>query len=80
MPSDSSISDVENQIDRWYLRNILSRTNWLYRVDALRSHDVHEINILRELCQLFQGYAMQLIIWAYSIRAVISGTTDNFYA
>ena len=74
--------EEENPVDteEWYPCGILSRTNWLYQVDTLRPHDICEMGILRELCELLEGYATQFIIWAYSLRSIISFTSDNVYA
>ena len=79
MDSDTSIENIEENIASWYPRDILRRTNWLYRVDALRPHDIREMCIMWELAELFQGYAYQYIIWAYSIRVIMSSSTDNQY-
>ena len=46
MSSESSIDDVEQGLHNWQPRNILRRTNWLYRVDALRPHAIREMPIL----------------------------------
>ena len=80
MSSDSSIDDVDQAIHSWYPRDILRRTNWLYRVDALRPHDIREMLVLWELTQTFRYYATLFIAWAYSIRSVISHTSDHIYA
>ena len=79
MSTDSSIVDIDNHLSEWYPRDVLRRTNWLYRVDALRPHDIREMAILNELCELLECYATQFIIWAYSLRAIIHNTTDNVY-
>ena len=80
MSSDSSIDDVDQAIQTWYPRDILRRTNWLYRVDALRPHDLREMSVLWELTQTFRYYATLFIAWAYSIRSVISNSSDHIYA
>ena len=54
MLSDSSIDNVEQGLHSWYPRDILRRTNWLYRVDALRPHDMREMSVLWELTELFR--------------------------
>ena len=41
-----SIHDIEQALWSWRPRAILRRTNWLYRVDALRSNDVDHLNLL----------------------------------
>ena len=79
MDSDTSIENIEENIASWYPRDILRRTNWLYRVDALRPHDIREMSIMWELAELFQGYATQYIIWAYIICSIISSSTNNQY-
>ena len=79
MSSDSSTVDIERELQLWYLRTILRRTNWLHRIDALRPHDIREMNILWDLSEICHGYATQFVIWAYSIRSIISITNDNDY-
>ena len=61
----------------WMPRDILRRTNWLYRVDALRIHDLREMHNLWEICNLFEKYATLFVAWAYSIKAIMSSSTDN---
>ena len=61
MSSDSSIDDVDQGFQSWYPRDILRRTNWLYRVDALCPHDIREMSVLWELTELFWYYATQFI-------------------
>ena len=80
MSSDSSIDDVEQGFQSWYPRDILRWTNCLYRVDALHPHDIRDMSVLWELTELFQYYATQFIAWAYSIRSVISHSSDHIYA
>ena len=46
----------------WYPRDILRRTNWLYRIDALRPHDRREMQVLWDLTWLFQEYATQFLL------------------
>ena len=47
------IDDEDHPFQRWYPRDILARTNWLYRVDALRPHDRREMTVIAELTILF---------------------------
>ena len=77
---DSSVDDIEHRINNWYPRDVLRRTNWLYRVDALRPHDLREMDIIWELCELMQEYASRFIILAYSLRAIVNFTSDHVLA
>ena len=43
----------EDSLRNWSPRNIISRTNWLYRVYALCNHDIREMNLLWEISSLF---------------------------
>ena len=61
----------------WLPRDILRRKDWLYRVDALRIHNMHEMNNLWEISTLFEIYVNHFISWAYSIKAFMSISTDN---
>ena len=78
--SDDDNSEVFNndysQLS-WVPRDILRRTNWLYRVDALRIHDLREMHNLWEICNLFEKYASMFVAWAYSIKAIMFTSTDN---
>ena len=78
--ADSSVDDIERHVNTWYPRNILRRTNWLYRVDALRPHDIQEMDNLWELCELLKDDATQFIIKAYSLHAIINTPTDHVFA
>ena len=44
--TDTSVDDIKRHINNWYPDNVPQRANWLYRVDALRPHDVCEMDIL----------------------------------
>ena len=76
---DNSINEIEDELENWHPRELLSRTSWLYRVDALWPHDRREMSVLWDLAELFRGYATQFITWAYTIRSVIGRTTDTHY-
>ena len=56
MSIQSNINNIENGLNSWYPCGILRRTNWPYRVDALRNHNIREIQILWELADIFEGY------------------------
>ena len=68
MSLDDVVSDIENVVSQWHPRDILRRTNWLYRVDALRPRDVRDMNVLMDLVTLCQTHAQQFVIWGYSLR------------
>ena len=40
------ITDFINDLSEWYLRGSVFRTNWLYRIDALRNHDIREMSLI----------------------------------
>ena len=54
----------------------MRRTNWLYRMDSLRNHDVREMSLLWEIAELFQDYATSFLIWAHSIKIIMTITSD----
>ena len=70
MSSDEDVDDIENAIRSWHPREVLRRTNWLYRVDALRPLDIREMNLLLDLIYLHQMYAQQFVIWGYSLKRI----------
>ena len=76
---ESSVEETENELNNWYPRDVLRRTNWMYRVDALRPHDIREMSSLWELCVIYKDYAIQFLIWAYSLRTIISASTNPIF-
>ena len=60
-----SIDDIEQAVWGWRPRAVLRRTNWLYRVDALRSNDVDHLNLLWSNVILQRETAMQFLIWGF---------------
>lgn len=73
----SSEEDIESELESWRPRDILRRTNWLYRVDALRNYDIREMSVLWKLTELYRDYATQFLIWAYAIRSILLSTVDE---
>ena len=69
MDNDNSI---QSPFRNWFPRAILRRTNWLYRVDGLRIHDIREMNTLWELTYLFRGYALQFLSWGWTLMTVVN--------
>ena len=64
-------TEPENVFRRWYPRDILSRTNWLYRVDALRNRDIRDMRVLSDLFLLFRRYAMGFLLWASTLASQV---------
>ena len=62
----------------WLPRDILRRTNWLYRVDALRGYDVREMNVLWELSELCQNYATQLLVLMQVMKHCLVWKAQHF--
>ena len=71
-----SIESITDNLTQWYPRDILRRTNWLYRMDSLRNHDVREMSLLWEITELFQDYATSFLVWAHSLKSIINITSD----
>ena len=76
--SSSDVMGDSDSINRWYPRDILRRTNWLYRVDSLRNHDIREMSALWEVASLCLEYSNQFVLWAHIIKTIISNTIDPF--
>ena len=57
-----SIDDFTNGLSEWYSRNILRRTNWLHRIDALHNHDICEMSLIWEVAELCQFYPLTFLI------------------
>ena len=70
MTEDHLIDDIEAAISRWRPRDVLRRTNWLYRIDALRPRDVREMQLFLELVHLYQDYAEMFIGWGHALNFV----------
>ena len=62
MDVNNLIDNVEESVREWRPRDVLRRTNWLYRVDALRPRDIREMKTLKELVELYQTYAEQFVL------------------
>ena len=62
---------------QWYPRDLLRRTNWLHRVDALRIHDIREMRLLWEATSMIQDYCHMFVIWANVIMSVINSSTNG---
>ena len=77
MHIQSSIDNIESGLSSWHHRDILSCINWLYRVNVLCNHGMRGMQLIWEVISLFEGYATQSIIWAYTIKSVISSTQDD---
>ena len=53
-------------------RNVLSKTNWLYRVDELRVHDIREMDVLLQLSNLYLDYQSRLISFLSIVQLRLS--------
>ena len=53
-----SIDDFTNGLSEGYPRNIVCRTNWLYRIDALCNHGICEMNLIWQVANLCQFYPL----------------------
>ena len=48
MNLNPSVNDIESELETWRPQDVLRQTNWLYRVDALRNYDRHEMSVIWE--------------------------------
>ena len=71
--------DVEENLRSWFPRDTTRRTNWLYHIDALRNHDIREMNLLWEISSLFLEQCQQFVVWASVIKHIIVNATDSIY-
>ena len=62
---------------QWYPRDLLRRTNWLHRVDALRIHDIREMRLLWEATSMIQDHCHMFVIWANVIMSVINSSSNG---
>ena len=77
---DNSDDEEETTLQNWYPRDVLNRTNWLHRLDALRVHDRRELEILWELVELLHHYSTQFVLWAYSLLTILRNPSENLDA
>ena len=56
------VDEIEETVRTWHPRSVLRRTNWLYRVDALRPNDVLYLNVLWETIELLRDYATHFML------------------
>ena len=80
MDADSHLSDIEDTANQWRPRDFLRRTNWLYRVDALRLRDIREMRTFTELFYLCQHHAQQFIVWAWALRYFSTNPLSEEYS
>ena len=76
---NETTDDIEEAITTWYPRDVLRRTNWLYWIDALRNHDIREMQLLWDLTDVLKSYAQQFIVWVYLIKSIIDNSTDDVF-
>ena len=70
------MDELESNDPNWYPRDILRRTNWLHRVDALRNYDIRETGLLWEVASLCLEQCSQFIIWAHVVKHFMNVVTD----
>ena len=72
--TDSSSSHDEDV--RWSPRRRERDTNWMYRVDALRTHDTREMESYYEMSRWQLLQTMMLLVYVFSIKEFVSRTQD----
>ena len=77
MEFNDIIGDAEERLRQWRPRAVLRRTNWLYRIDALRPRDLRDMEVLRDLVELYQSYAEQFVIWSRTLQIFRTRLTDQ---
>ena len=68
---DNNIGQLQQDIRWWYPRQRLRRTNWLYRIDALRLYDQREITFLNSLGSIFFEYSTIFLSWGYTLQTIL---------
>ena len=80
---DSNASNEGTEDDQWFPRDILRRTNWQYRADALRVSDIRDINVILEVVEAFKEYAFHFLVWAhvvvFKLRRAVSASSQKHY-
>ena len=57
-----SVDEIERAVSLWRPRAVLRRTNWMYRVDALRPLDIDHLHLLWDNVIILREYALQFLI------------------
>ena len=78
-PDIPDLNELDGYVRNWLPRNMMNRTNWLHRVDALRVHDIREMNVIWEVAEMCLEHCNQFVLWAYVIQNVILDATDTIY-
>ena len=66
-PDIPDVNELDGFVRRWLPRNVMNRTNWLHRVDALRVHDIREMRVLWEVAEMCLEHCNQFVLWSYVI-------------
>ena len=61
-PDIPDVNDLDGFVQWWLPRNMMNRTSWLHRVDALCAHDIREINILWEVTEMCLEHCNQFFM------------------
>lgn len=78
-PDIPDLNELDGYVRNWLPHNMMNRTNWLHRVDALRVHDIREMNVIWEVAEMCLEHCNQFVLWAYVIQNVILDATDIIY-
>ena len=74
---DPPPSDTRTQW--WYPRQLLRRTNWLYRVDALRGFDRREMQRLWDLAEQMLHLTTQSMAWVITLQSFLHTATNSSF-
>ena len=79
IPAIPAVDGVDGLVRHWHPRAILRRTNWLHQIDALRVHDIREMNLLWEIASICLEQCNQFVLWVYVVKHVIDTSFDTVY-
>ena len=73
------VEEIENNIRWWYPRQILRRTNLLYRVDSLRPLDQREMSLLWWMATELLDKASVFVSYAATLFAISNNAVCNSF-
>ena len=61
-PDIPDLNELDGFVRRWFPCNMMNRKNWLQHADALRVHDVREMNVLWEVAEICLEHYNQFVL------------------
>ena len=73
-----SVDEIEHDVSYWRSPAVLCRTNWIYRIDALRPLDVDHLHLLWDNVVILRKYVLQFLVRGSVLSHLqVFGASDN---